>query len=37
MTERVMASVEVVEEVKDIEGADRLQHYRVKGWCKNRL
>lgn len=32
MTERVMASVEVVEEVKDIEGADRLQHYRVKGW-----
>lgn len=32
MTERVMASVEVVEEVQDIEGADRLQHYRVKGW-----
>lgn len=32
MTERVMASVEVVEEVNDIEGADRLQHYRVKGW-----
>lgn len=32
MSERVMASVEVVEEVKDIEGADRLQHYRVKGW-----
>lgn len=32
MSERVMASVEVVEEVKDIDGADRLQHYRVKGW-----
>lgn len=30
--ERVMASIEVVEEVVDIEGADRLQHYRVKGW-----
>lgn len=32
MSERVMASIEVVEEVLDIEGADRLQHYRVKGW-----
>lgn len=32
MSERVMVSVEVVEEVKDIDGADRLQHYRVKGW-----
>ena len=32
MTERVMASIEVVEEVQPIVGADALDHYRVKGW-----
>jgi RNA ligase (TIGR02306 family) len=32
MTERVMASIEVVEEVAPIAGADKLEHYRVKGW-----
>ncbi len=32
MSERVMASIEVVEEVAPIEGADKLEHYRVKGW-----
>lgn len=32
MSDRAMASIEVVEEVNSIEGADRLQHYRVKGW-----
>lgn len=32
MTDRKLASIEYVEEVKDIPDADRIQAYRVKGW-----
>ena len=32
MTERKLATVRVIAEVKDITGADRIQAYRVDGW-----
>lgn len=32
MTERKMATIRTIAEIKEIEGADRIQAYRVDGW-----